>query len=238
MLIVTSLDGFVRAGTLREPDKLQPYLAFARSTTPIPAKGCAGTLKVATLPRVRSLDHANRRKIRKKMHLYLAFGRSTTPIHVRAARHAEMLDKMCNFTSRWRVRPRQSMGRVVRDAEMLEKMCNFTSRSRVRPRQSLVRVARHAEKLQLYLAFARSTTPIPGKGCPLRRKVGKRCNFTSRSRVRPRQSMVRVARHAEKLQLYLAFARSTAPIHGKGCALRRRVAILRRVSALDHANPW
>ena len=63
-------------------------------------------------------------------------------------------------------------------------------------------------------------------------------NFTSRSCARPRQSTPRVARHAYKLQLYhafarsttrhasklqkvatyLAFLRSTMPIHGKGCA--------------------
>ena len=42
------------AGTLREPQKLQLYLAFARSTMPIHAQGCASCLKVATLPRVRA----------------------------------------------------------------------------------------------------------------------------------------------------------------------------------------
>ena len=109
------------------------------------------------------------------------------------------------------------------------KSCNCTSCSVARPRQSLGRVARHAEKLQLYLAFGRWTTPIHGKGCAGRRKVGKSCNFTSRSRVRPRRKNV---------QLYLAFARSTTPIHGKGCAWRRQVATLPRVRALDHANPW
>ena len=36
--------------------------AFLRSTTPVAAKGCAGTLQVATLSRVRALDHANPRK--------------------------------------------------------------------------------------------------------------------------------------------------------------------------------
>ena len=29
--------------------------------------------------------------------------------------------------------------------------------------------------------------------------------------------MVKVARRADKVQLYLAFERSTTPIHGKGC---------------------
>ena len=78
--------------------------------------------------------------------------------------------------------------------------------------------------------------------------------------------MGRVARHAENVQLYLAFKRSTTPIHGKGCASRRHVgknvqlylafvrlttpvhrkgcascrkcATLPRVQAFDHANPW
>ena len=65
----------------------------------------------------------------------------------------------------------------------------------------------------------------------------KSSNFTSRSYTRPRQSPQRVAREPQKLQLYLAFARSTTPIHAKGCASRRKVAILPRVQALDHANP-
>ena len=50
--------------------------------------------------------------------------------------------------------------------------------------------------------------------------------------------MGRVARHAENVQLYLAFKRSTTPIHGKGCAWRRKCSTLPRVPALDHANPW
>ena len=79
-------------------------------------------------------------------------------------------------------------------------------------------------------------------------------------------TMVRVARGPQKLQLYLAFGRSTTPIHGKGCAGRRivrkklqlylalahsttpihckgragprKVATLPRVRSFDHANPW
>ena len=147
------------------------------------------------------------------MQLYLAFGRSTTPIH----------------------------GKGCAGRRIVRKSCNFISRSHIRPRQSMVRVARDAAKLQLYLAFGRSTTPIHGKGCESRRKVGKSCNFTSRSRVRPRQSMVglrgtykscnftsrsvarprqsmvRIARHAEKLE---------------------KVTTLPGVRAFDHANPW
>ena len=122
-----------------------------------------------------------------------------------------------NFTSRSHARPRQSPRRVAREPCGNPKSCNFTSRSVARPHQSTQRVARGPSKLQLYLAFGRSTTPIHGKGCASRRKVGKSCNFTSRSRARPRQSMVRVARRPDKLQLYLAFSRSTTSIHGKGC---------------------
>ena len=41
-----------------------------------------------------------------------------------------------------------------------------------------------------------------------------------------------------KLQVYLAFTRSTSPIHGKGCASRRNLATLPRVQVFDLANPW
>ena len=71
----------------------------------------------------------------------------------------------------------------------------------------MVSVATDAYKLQLFLAFARLTTPIHGKGCTSRQKVG------------------------NKMQLYLAFARSTTPIHGKGCASCRKGATLPRVCA-------
>ena len=209
--------------------------------------GCAGTLKVATLPGVRALHHANPRKGLRR-------NPARTP-KVATLPRVQSLDH-ANPWEGLRVTP---------------KSCNFASRSVARPRQSMRRVARHAEKLQLYLAFSRSTTPIHGKGCASRRRVRKKvaplprvrsldhanpwerlhvtpksCNFTSRSVarprqsmgrvarhaesnstsrsvVRPRQSMGRVARHAEKLQLYLAFSRSTTQIHGKGCASRRRV---------------
>ena len=192
--------------------------------------------KCATLPRVRAFDHANPWE-----------GLRVTP-------------KMCNFTSRSCIRPRQSMGRVARHADMLEKcatlprvrafdhanpreglrvtpkMCNFISRSSVRPRQFMGRVARHAENVQLYLAFKRSTTPIHGKVCASRRHVGKNLQLYL--------AFVRLTTPihgkgcASCRQLYLAFKRSPTPIRGKGCVLRRQVAILPRVRAFDHANPW
>ena len=286
-------DGFVRAGTLREPEKVATLRRVRTLDHANPRKGLrgnpAGTLKVATLPRVQSLDHTNPRRGLRGAPKSCSFtsGSVAGPRQsmVRAARDAEKLEKVATpihgkgCAGRRIVRKKLQlyralahsttpihMVRVARDPEQLEKSCNFTSRSVARPRQSMGGVARDAEKLQLYLAFARSTTPIHGKGCASRRKIGKNCNFTSRSRARPCQSMVRVARHAEKLekiaivprvraldhsnrlrvapkkwkklQFYTAFARSTTPIHGNGCARSGQVAILPRVRALDHANPW
>ena len=153
----------------------------------------AGTRKVATLPRVPAFDHANPWE-----------GLRVAP-------------KMCNFSSRSVARPRQSI--VIFDTSrrtvgkkttlprapafdhaipweglrVTPKMCNFTSRSVARPRQSIV----------IFDTWHRT--------------VGKRCNFTSRSCVRPCQSMGKVARGADKVPFYDAFARSTTPIHGKGC---------------------
>ena len=105
--------------------------------------GCVGTLKVATLRHVRTLDHAN---------------------------------------------PRKS---VAREPCGNAESCNFTSRSRARPRQSTQRVARHAEMLQKdatlprIRAFDHATQRVGG--------APKSCNFTSRSRTRPRQSTQRAA---------------------------------------------
>ena len=145
----------------RHPKKLQLYLAFGRSTTRIHAKGCASPLKVATLPRVRALDHANPRK------------------------------GLCGSPA-------------------------GTPKAATLPR---VRALDHAN---------------PRKGL---RVAPKSCNFTSRAGARLRESMQRVARHPKKLQLYLAFGRSTTRIHAKGCASPLKVATLPRVRAFDHANP-
>ena len=139
---------------------------------------------------------------------------------VRAFDHANPWEELSMARTCWKKCPTLPHVRAFDHANPWEgfrvtpKSCNFTSRSSVRPRQSMGRVARGADMLE---------------------KVS---NFTSRSRVRPRQSMGRVARHAEKLQLYLAFKRSTTPIHGKSCVWRRKVATLPRVQAFDHANPW
>ena len=83
----------------------------------------------------------------------------------RVARVHQNVAKMCNFTSRYCIRPRQSLGRVARVRQNVDKMCNFISRFCVRPRQSVGRVARVRQNLSFYDAFARSTTPIHGKGC-------------------------------------------------------------------------
>ena len=132
----------------------------------------AGTLKVATLPRVRTLDHTNPRR-----------GLRGAP-------------KSCNFTSRSVAGPRQSMVRVAWDAEKLEKVATLLrvrSLDYANPWEGLRGTPKSWKKLQIYLAFARSTTPIHGKACAGRRKVGKKCNFTSRSVARPGESMVRGA---------------------------------------------
>ena len=165
----------------------------------------AGTRKVATSPRVRSLDHASPRKgLRRKPAGTLKVAtlpRVQSLDHTNPPRGLRVTPKMCNFTSRSSLRPRQSMGRVARGADIwtkcatlpriqafehanpweglrvMLKMCNFTSRSSVRPRQSMGRVARGADELPFYDAFARSTTPIHGKGCIPDGGVGARSGF-------------------------------------------------------------
>ena len=72
------------AGTLRELDKLQLYLAFGRSTTPIHGKGYA-TPKSCNFTS-RSVARPPQSMVRvarghEKLQLYLACGRWTTPIH-------------------------------------------------------------------------------------------------------------------------------------------------------------
>ena len=143
----------------RHVENVQDYLAFKRSTTPIHGKGCAW-----------------RRHVGQNVQLYLAFKRRAFD-HANPWEGLRAMLKMCNFTSRSSVRPRQSMGRVARHADMLDKMCNFTSRSCVRLRQSMGRVARGADELPFYDAFARSTTPIHGKGCIPDGGVGARSGF-------------------------------------------------------------
>ena len=130
------------------PQKLQLYLAFGRSTTPIHAKGCTGTLWDP-----QSSNFTSRSRARPRQ--------STQ----RVARGAYMLSKSGNFTSRSRVRafdhanPRKELlaapikvatlprVRALDHANpwkalcVMPKSCNFTSRSRARPRQSMERVA-------------------------------------------------------------------------------------------------
>ena len=155
---------------------------------------CAGILKVATLPRVRTLDHANPRK-----------GLRGNPAATRKVATLPRVQSLDHTNPR----------RGLRGGP---KSCNFTSCSRARPRQSIVKGLRGrikvGKKMQLYLAFARSTTPIHGKGCTGRIKVA----------TLPR---VRAFDHANLWQWLRVtptscnftwrFARSTTPIHGKGC---------------------
>ena len=116
---------------LNAHEKKQFYLAFVRSTTPIPANPCEGlqispqcTSKVATLPSVRALDppipvkgckvhaldHANPceglQSAPRNVSLYFAFVRSTLPIPVKGCK---VRRTMCHFTSRSCARPRESL---------------------------------------------------------------------------------------------------------------------------------
>ena len=98
------------AGSLREPQKLQLYLAFSRSTTPIHAEGCASRRKCATLPRVQAFDHANPWEVLRVT--LTCWKKCVTLPPVPAFDHANpweglrVAPKMCNFTSRSSVRPR------------------------------------------------------------------------------------------------------------------------------------
>ena len=121
-------------------DHLLSSMYFSRTDV----LGCAGTLKVATLPRVRTLDHANPRKgLRANP---AGTPKVATLPRVRALDHANPRKKLCfthkkcNFISRSRARPRQSTQKVAREPKN-PKSSNFTSRSRARPRQSTQRVA-------------------------------------------------------------------------------------------------
>ena len=134
------------AGTLQEPQKLQLYLAFARSTMPIHAKGCAPII-VATLPRIRALAHsttpihakgcAGTLRELKKLQLYLAFARSTTPIHAKGCSSRLKVATLPCVRALDHANPRKGL-RITPES------CNFTSRSRARPRPSTQRVARGA----------------------------------------------------------------------------------------------
>ena len=126
---------------------------------------------------------------------------------------SQTVEKRCNFTLRSafnHATPRE--GLLVRQNVQLYLAC---SRSTTPIHCNFRCVTSNGrKKMQLYLAFLRSTTPIRGKGCScppkwcyftyvrafdhanpwegVARHVTK-CHFTTRSRARPHQSMVRVA---------------------------------------------
>ena len=205
--------------------KLQPYLAFGCSTTPIPGKGCAWRRHVGknvqlylAFPR-QSMERVARHA--GNVQLYLAFSRSTIVIFDTWRRTAV---KRCNFTLRSCVRPHQSMERVARHAENFQLYLTF-SRSTTPIHCNFRYVAPNGwKKMQLYLAFLRSTTPIHGKGCVSRPKNVQLYLAFSRSTTPIHCNFRYVAPNGwKKMQLYLAFVRSTTPIHGKGCEWRRHV---------------
>ena len=181
MFIVTSLDGFVRAGNLRAPEKLQLYLTFGRSTTPL---------------------HCNFRYVApngwKNVQLYLAFSPSTTPIHCKNRcvaphgwKNVQLYLAFLRLT--WPIPGKGCASRrkcvILRRVQTLDqpihcknrcaaphgrKKCNFTTRSVARPGQSIAKIDAWRltvwKNVQLYLAVLRLTWPIPGKGCAFPRK--------------------------------------------------------------------
>ena len=156
--------------------KMQLYLAFLRSTMPIHGKGCAWRRKCATLPRV-------------------SVARPRQSIVRAAIRHADRLEKDATLPRVQCVRPCQSMGRVARHADMLEKMCKFTSRSvrsttPIHCKGSIHRADRLEKDATLPRRVPAFDHANPWEGL---RVAPTRCHFTTRSRARPRQSMVRVA---------------------------------------------
>ena len=103
--------------------------------------GCAGTLEVATLPRVRTLDHANPRKgLRGNP---AGTRKVATLPRVRTLDHANPRQGMRgNSAGPQKIATLPRVRALAWGAYMLLKNSNFTSRSRIRPRQSRQRVAR------------------------------------------------------------------------------------------------
>ena len=146
----------------------QLYLAFVRSTTPIPVKGCKlRRMHIVTLPRVRAFDHANPCE-----GLQSALRRFVTLPRVRAFDHANPCEGLqvsnpCEGLQIRALDPRIPVkGCKVRaldpanpceGLQVRRIMCHFTSRSCVRPANPCegLQVAPHT--LSLYLAFVRST---------------------------------------------------------------------------------
>ena len=171
---------------LNAHQKLQLYLAFVRSTTPIPVKGCkfrpnpceglqvsnpCEELQIRALDppipvkgcKVRALDHANPceglQSAPHNVSLYLAFVRSTLPIPIKGCK---VRMAICHFTSRSCARPRESLSRVASCAAYFVTLPRVRAFDHANPCEGF-QVAPHT--LSLYLAFVRSTTRIPVKGC-------------------------------------------------------------------------
>ena len=155
---------------------VQLYLAFLRSTTPIPGKGCSCPPKCRQnvqlyLAFLRSTTPISGKgcacppKCRQTVQLYLAFLHSTTPIP----------GKGCACPPKCRQNEQPLPALLILTTRIPGKGCScppkFVSLRRVQsldhanPCEGLRVAPKSWKKLQFYLAFVRSTTPIPGKGC-------------------------------------------------------------------------
>ena len=164
-------------------------------------KACTGMVKIATLPRVRALDHANpceRLQVSPQCTSKIAILPS-----VRAFDHANpceglQISPQCtsNIATLPSVRafdhanpcerlqvsnPCEGLQIRALDPPIPVKGCKVRALDHVNPCEGL-QSAPH--NVSLYLAFVRSTLPIPVKGCKVRMAI---CHFTSRSCVRPCQ---------------------------------------------------
>ena len=130
--------------------------------------------------------------------------------------------------------------------------CNFTTVSRDRHVRSYEMVALSTTRSQFYYSFARSTRTILRKGCAQHGKIAillqfraidtydltkglhsaqQDRNFTTVSRdrhVRSYETFTPSTARSSFYSFYYSFARSTRMILRKGCAQRRKIAILAR----------
>ena len=162
--------------TIVGAEKLQLYLAFKRSSTLIHGKDCAWRRKCTTLPRLLP---------------------STTPIHGKGCarrRHDGKNVQLYLAFLRW-------------TTPIHRKGCASRRTSATLPHVPAFDHANPWERLRVALTGWKKCATLPrdrvfdhANPWERLRVTPKMCNLTSRSCVRPRQSMGRVARHADMLE--------------------------------------
>ena len=180
----------------------------------------------AALPRVQALDHAN------------------------PWERLRVTPKSCSFTSRSSIRPSQPMARITRHADILEKM----KKCPILPRVQAFNHANPWEGLRVTPIFWKKCATLPRvpvfdhanpwEGLRVTPKI---YNFTSRSCVRPHQSMGKVASHIDKIEK-ICNCTSRSSVRARqsmGRATRhtdilekmKKYPTLPRVPIFDHVNP-